>query len=391
HTGEKRFVCDVEGCAYTCSDKSHFITHKRRHTGEKPHVCDFEGCAYASSDRTALIVHKRTHTGEKPYACDFEGCSYTCSQSGDLITHTRIHTGEKPFACNFDGCKFTSSQSGNLAAHVRRHTGEKPHLCNFEGCAYTSSRRDGLIRHERRHTGERPYACDFEGCAYTCSQSGDLIAHKRTHTGEKPFTCDFEGCQSAFTTSGNLAGHVQSMHSTEGIKRQKKQENRVRTLLAEWGFIIDEEITINIGRKDCVSDTNRQFARIDFVIVSCTSCILIVECDENQHYWYELLCECSRMADIVTALRAAGCAKPVHFLRYSPNGAFEIDGVRHSRVPRNIREDRLKARILEISEDPEPEQLLTIEYLFYDAQDGLPLVVMDDDYPAALAECVVGY
>jgi hypothetical protein len=179
------------------------------------------------------------------------------------------------------------------------------------------------------------------------------------------------------------------MHSVEGVKRQKKQENRVRTLLAEWGFVVDEEITINVGRNDCVSDTDRQCARVDFVVVSCTSCILIVECDEDQHYWYQVSCECSRMNDVTASLRIAQCIKPVYFLRYSPNGAFEIDGVRHSRVARHVREDHLKKRIMEISDGREPEQLLTIEYLFYDAEDDMPLVVMEGDYHEALAASVV--
>jgi hypothetical protein len=95
------------------------------------------------------------------------------------------------------------------------------------------------------------------------------------------------------------------------------------------------------------------------------------------------------MNDVVASLRIAGCAKPIYFLRFSPNGAFELDGVRHSRVPRIVREEHLKARILAISECPEPEQLLTIEYLFYDAEDDMPLVMADAEYAETLAACVV--
>ena len=361
----------------------------RIHTG-KPFVCSFNGCNATFAESGGLATHKRIHTGEKPFACNFNGCNAKFSQSSARNTHMRIHTGEKPFACTFKDCNANFSESGGLDRHMRTHTGAKPFVCDFKDCSSTFAQSGGLDRHMRTHTDARPFVCDFKDCNSTFAQKAHLNAHYRTHTGEKPFKCTFDECGSAFARSHHLKGHVQSMHSVEGVKRQKKQENRVRTLLQEWDFVVDEEIQINVARKDCVPDTDRQFARVDFMVVSCTSCILFVECDEEQHFWYEVSCECSRMADIVTALRIAGCEKAIHFLRYSPNGAFEIDGVRHSRVARTVREEHLKSRIQEISDGPEPEQLLTIEYLFYDAdEDDMPLVLMDDDYPAVLAASVV--
>jgi hypothetical protein len=199
----------------------------------------------------------------------------------------------------------------------------------------------------------------------------------------------FEGCDSEFTQNGNLKTHIERMHSVDGMKRQKKHENRVRTCLSEWDFVVDEEVTINVERNNCLTGTNRQFSRVDFVIISCTSCILILECDENQHYWYEVSCECGRMADVAASLRVAGYTKPVYFLRYSPNGAFQIDSVMYSRVPRTLREQHLKERILEISNSPEPEALLTVEYLFYDIREGIPVILNDPDYPVSLAAFVV--
>jgi len=369
---------------------SSLTTHHRTHTGEHPFKCILEGCTAAYPSSSALLAHSRWHMGLKPYKCDFKDCNLAFAQKGDLTRHTRTHTGERPFICTAEGCDSTFSDNSTLAKHRLTHTGEKPFKCNYSGCNASFSIKGNLGVHQRIHTGLKPYKCEFENCNSAFTQKVDLIKHFRVHTGEKPFICTAEGCDSTFARSHHLKNHVQRFHSVEGSKRQKKQENRVRTLLQEWDFVVDEEIQINVARKDCVPDTDRQFARVDFVVVSCTSCILILECDENQHYWYELACECSRMADIVTALRIAGCEKSIHFLRYSPNGAFEIDGVRHSRVARTVREDHLKARIQEISDGPEPEQLLTIEYLFYDAdKDDMPLVLMEDDYPEALAASVV--
>ena len=382
-------MCDFDGCSATFSQIRDLSVHKRIHTGEKPYVCDADGCNVAFRTSGHLVTHKRIHTGAKPYVCDVVGCNASFSQSSHLVTHKHIHTGTKPYVCDAVGCNAAFTRSGILAVHKRVHTGEKPYVCDVDGCDLKFAQSGHLITHKRAHTGEKPYVCNVDGCNAIFAQSSHLISHVRSHTGEKPYICDIDGCDVAFANSGSLKYHIQSMHSIEGVKRHKKQEDRVRTLLAEWDFVVDEEVTINVGRRDCVPDTNRQSARVDFVVVSCTSCILIVECDEAQHYWYELSCECSRMADVVTALRMAECVKPVYFLRYSPNGSFNIDGVKYSHLRRKIREDHLKARILDISNGPEPKQLLTIEYMFYDSEDGIPLVVTEEDYPSALAASVV--
>lgn len=61
-------------------------------------------------------------------------------------------------------------------------------------------------------------------------------------------------------------------------------------------------------------DTKKHFSRLDFHIVNCTNVVLLVECDEMQHQWYNLSYEMARMVDVRAALILAGYTLPIYSL-----------------------------------------------------------------------------
>lgn len=80
-------------------------------------------------------------------------------------------------------------------------------------------------------------------------------------------------------------------------------------------YTVDCETTINALSGRCLTDTQRYFSRLDFIIVNCVNAICILEVDEDQHYWYNLSCEMSRMADVRASLALAGYTLPIYWIR----------------------------------------------------------------------------
>ena len=378
----KKYVCRIGSCKYTTSNLTHFQNHEMTHSKIKPFSCQL--CEYTSSQEGNIKRHMRIHTGEKPFSCE---CGFTCSTSSYLKLHKRKHTGEKPYSCDFK-CGYKCSQLSSIISHHRIHTGEKPYSCDFQDCEYKSSKQSGLIVHKRTHTGEKPYSCDFK-CGYKCSQLSSIIYHHRTHTGEKPYSCDFEGCGYKSATGGCLKDHKKT-HTIHGQIRHKKQEKRVNKILKDWGYVADCEVTINSLRTNCVPDTQRFFSRLDFTIFNCVKAILILEVDEDQHYWYNLSCEFSRMSDVRASLMKAGYELPIYWIRYNPNGKRIVYG-KENTIGRSRREVELKKHLeLVCSPTFVPKNEVNIHYMYYDliSKDNGPEILEDPDFPEALRPCV---
>ena len=61
--------------------------------------------------------------GERKFLCEEEGCGYTAAKRSDLTRHIRTHTGERPYSCEVEGCGYTATQRGNLDRHVASQHG----------------------------------------------------------------------------------------------------------------------------------------------------------------------------------------------------------------------------------------------------------------------------
>lgn len=294
---------------------------------------------------------------------------------------------KRTYACS--ECGYHTTHSGHFRDHKRTHDGSKPYKCTHgPSCAYECTVLSSLKRHARGHAGHKPFKCTFPSCSYETNDSGSLARHKRIHTHSKPYVCDFPACQFKSCQPGNLKTH-QKTHTAEGQIRHKRQERNLFKKLRDWGYAIDVEVTIRGKNGNCL-DTPRYFSRLDFVIINCTTHILIVECDEDQHSWYNLSCEVSRMADVHAALVLAGYVLPVHWIRYNPCGKYVV-GDNTIRSQRTKREALLRDYIASVCEGKVvPSGQNSVHYMFYDrvSEKGVPCVTLDPEFPTCMRSVV---
>jgi hypothetical protein len=387
-TPTKSHRCDVCNKAFT--RKSNLQRHMLIHTGVKPFVCDYEGCDFKCVESGNLTKHKRTHTGNKPYPCDFPECGKKFSHSNDLTKHKRTHTGKKPYVCDYSGCDMSFSESGNLTKHKRTHTGKKPHVCTFQGCGYRCTRSDTLQTHTRTHSGEKPFVCTFKGCDYKFIISGNLKTHMHTHIGEKPYSCDYEGCEFKCIQSGSPKKHIKALHSSEALKRHKRQETWITNVLEEAGIDYKREHRVDFTCVDDMTSRDQKFwASIDFVI-TVKGGIVFLEVDEGQHRFgdYSVLCDMARMTKVIESVALEGNTLPILFIRLNSDG-FKIDG-KTKRTLKRIRSARLIDLIKKMKFDKR-SPLLQIQYMYYDCvmnHDKQHLKIHDDlDYHDNLKTC----
>ncbi|CAM9465635.1 unnamed protein product, partial [Ectocarpus sp. 4 AP-2014] len=332
---------------------------------KKNYPCTVKGCGAKLSTSSSLVNHLRTHAGEKNYHCPFKDCGAKLSTSSSLARHLRTHTGEKNYHCPFEGCGANFSRSDALKNHICVHNGQKNYHCTFEGCEIKCTQSSALVAHMRTHTNERPNHCTFDGCQSSFARPDTLRVHLRMHLNDRPFHCTFEGCNAKFVQLGNLKSHAKT-HTVQGQIRRKKQENRVHELLKKWGYTPDVEVTINASQGACVTDTQRYVSRLDFVVVNCVKAVLIVEVDEDQHNWYNLSCEFSRMSDVRISLLKAGYELPIYWIRYNPNGKFHVNGTQ-IKMHRPAREVALKSKLEELChKDFVPTRQVNVHYMYYD-------------------------
>lgn len=61
-------------------------------------------------------------SGEKPYVCTVQGCGKRFTEYSSLYKHHVVHTHSKPYMCNY--CHKTYRQTSTLAMHKRTAHGE---------------------------------------------------------------------------------------------------------------------------------------------------------------------------------------------------------------------------------------------------------------------------
>lgn len=378
-------------CTYT-TDRSYSLKlHMYTHSDEKNIHCPHPGCDYRTNNPVYMKTHSVNHLGILPFSCDVADCNFTCTLKKILDQHHKcMHGDTKEFQCCHPGCTFRSNLKGNLTQHMATHSTEPSFVCGIGECDFSTTSLRYLKRHQVGHTGrELKFPCTHDSCGYKSAYKTHLETHMRMHNNERNYICDFPMCDLSFISSSQLARHKKT-HSPDAQKYHKKQEKRVTKMLTLWDYQYDPEVTINASRNNCLTDTNRHYSRLDYHIINITSCIVLLEVDEDSHYWYTLSCELGRMADIRASLLKAGITKPIYWIRYNPNGKYNVD-FEEVKISREKRELALKAKLEELcSPDFVPENEVSIHYMYYDlmSEEMGPEIMYDEAFPEVMREVV---
>ena len=194
-------------------------------------------------------------------------------------------------------------------------------------------------------------------------------------------------CDAKFAAVNDMRRHVARMHSVDGVRWRKKEEQRIANLLTREGIAFQREVTVNFAC--CADNSDKQSARIDFVIYAPT-CVIALEVDEDQHATYDVTCDVSRMMKIVE-MQALGVDASTHgetsivFVRYNPN-AYKIDG-QIQRIGKAEREKRLIGVLRKLLLDTKqvPVQIL---YMFYDLRENQLCILGDAEYDVSVKPMV---
>ncbi|ORZ29951.1 hypothetical protein BCR44DRAFT_23414 [Catenaria anguillulae PL171] len=345
--------CQFDGCtkrpAFNTkgSTKARFCAQHK--TPEMVNVkskrCQFDECTKipafnteGSNQRRFCAQHKTPEMVDvKNKRCQFDGCTkqpiFNTEGSSKARFCAQHKTPEmvdvKSKQCQFDGCQTRASYGlpGHQAEHCFTHRQvnevSKPRKkCIESGCNQLATH--GILRHEHceKHVQEGELNM-FERPCLMCNLPSILVRNNHCEY------CDPEAFQSS---------------------RLAKQ-NAVRDFLLAHGITF-ESVDRVIDGGACGLE------RPDFVIQGAYQ-IIIVECDENQHFHISKDCETVREINISQSFGGT----PVLFLRFNPDEFKRPKGTCEIGTSERL---RVLLQVIKHHLPEEPSHFLRRMYLYYD-------------------------
>lgn len=164
---------------------------------------------------------------------------------------------------------------------------------------------------------------------------------------------------------------------------RKGPEFNLLRKLREWGFKVPSPVTMPASNYGWLTDTTRKYSLVDMMVEDVTSCVVLLEVDENAHRGYHLSCEISRMMDVNAYLRLKGHDQPIYWIRYNPDGKYFVGG-EEKFVSSEEGEMALKSHIVSMMKPGfVPSAYENICYMFYsrESESGPPTILQNPDYP----------
>ncbi|XP_078049031.1 uncharacterized protein LOC144476200 [Augochlora pura] len=113
HKGDKRFICNIYGCAFQCARKSDLDRHKQLHIEQRNIIC--EQCGKTFTSISILNDHVLyVHNKERHFVCD--ECGKTFKRNSLLKRHKLSHQQHRPFVCM--QCSTAFKRSHHLTRHM---------------------------------------------------------------------------------------------------------------------------------------------------------------------------------------------------------------------------------------------------------------------------------
>jgi len=175
----KKVNCEVDGCTFKCSSKSHLTRHKLKVHKREKFECPNCGRIFGHQqnlDSHIDIVHKQI----KKYKC--VKCDSSFGYKHHLKRHVKVVHEKKPQPYTCFICNDSFSNVGLKKVHDEIVHKKKLFSCSWKGCTWTSTEEYRVKFHVRRvHTFEWNLLCDIcEGKDITwgCIFPYELRKHK---------------------------------------------------------------------------------------------------------------------------------------------------------------------------------------------------------------------
>ena len=191
-----------EWCKYSTNYISHITNHRRVHTGERPFICD--DCGMAFSERGNLVVHRRKNKYITPYVCDL--CAKVIELKCALAPHKRFHIGGMACKCEQCGAKFNDLVA--YTNHLKWHNAVKK-------CSARVAPREDPAKHVKAHKEEQQYGCSF--CPARFKHKSNARKHVvALHTHDYKYRCG--RCGKGFIIPGRWRRHEGKCTLTDALQ-----------------------------------------------------------------------------------------------------------------------------------------------------------------------------